>query len=100
MRTIGAVVRPALFFGLLSSVAPAANAQALDLSQIKCKDFLDSDKERKAVIIAWLDGYYMEQNVAPIMRFDKFAADQQKLTEYCVPNPTLELIEAADKTVK
>jgi HdeA/HdeB family len=89
------------FLAALCLAGPAAHAQSLDLSRMTCKEFLDSDKVRKDTIIAWLDGYYLDQNTTgPVMRFDKFAGDLQKLTEYCTPNPALELIDAADTTIK
>jgi hypothetical protein len=101
MRTIGVFLFAALFFAALFVVIPAADAQSLDLSKITCKEFLDSDKTRKDLIIAWLDGYYLDQNtMGPVMKLDKFAADLQKLSDYCSPNPALDLIAAAEKTVK
>jgi hypothetical protein len=101
MRTFGTFLFAGLFFAALLVVAPAANAQSLDLSKITCKEFLDSDKTRKDLIIAWLDGYYLDQNtMGPVMKLDKFAADLQKLSDYCTPNPALDVISAAEKTVK
>ena len=100
MRRIGAVFLTG-FLAALCSGGPAAKAQSLDLAKMTCKEFLDSDKARRDLIIAWLDGYYLDQNtMGPVMKLDKFAADLQKLSEYCTPNPTLELIAAAEKTVK
>src|SRR5690242_2460568 len=100
MRAIGAFVLTG-FLAALCVGGPAAQAQSLDLSTMTCKEFLGSDKVRKDTIIAWLDGYYLDQNtMGPVMRFDKFAADLDKLTDYCTPNPALELIDAADKTIK
>jgi hypothetical protein len=101
MRTFGAIIFAALFLAAPFGVAPAAEAQSLDLSKITCKEFLDSDKTRKDLIIAWLDGYYLDQNtMGPVMKLDKFAADLQKLSDYCAPNPNLDVIAAAEKTVK
>jgi hypothetical protein len=101
MRTFGTFLFAVLFFAALLVVAPAANAQSLDLSKITCKEFLDSDKTCKDLIIAWLDGYYLDQNtMGPVMKLDKFAADLQKLSDYCTPNPALDVISAAEKTVK
>src|ERR1700719_1896146 len=62
MRRFGVFLFAALFFAALLVVAPPADAQSLDLSKITCKEFLDSDKTRKDLIIAWLDGYYLDQN--------------------------------------
>ena len=101
MRMFAAVLFAALFLAAPFVVVPAADAQSLDLSKITCKEFLDSDKTRKDLIIAWLDGYYLDQNtMGPVMKLDKFAADLQKLSDYCTPNPALDVISAAEKTVK
>ena len=101
MRRFGTFLFAALFFALLLVVVSAANAQSLDLSKITCKEFLDSDRTHKDLIIAWLDGYYLDQNtMGPVMKLDKFAADLQKLSDYCTPNPALDVIAAAEKTVK
>jgi len=35
-------------------------ADSLDLSAIKCQEFLDSGKDNIAMIITWLDGYYKD----------------------------------------
>jgi hypothetical protein len=101
MRIFGTFLFAVLSFAALFAVTAAAEAQSLDLSKITCKEFLDSDKIRKDLIIAWLDGYYLDQNtMGPVMKLDKFAADLQKLSDYCTPNPALDVIAAAEKTVK
>src|SRR5439155_3938176 len=59
--------------------APAAMAaDSLDLSAIKCQEFLGSGKDNIAMIITWLDGYYKDQDDPPILDFTKFAADSEK----------------------
>ena len=82
---------------LLASAS--ASAQTLDLSTIKCKEFLESGKDNIAVIITWLDGYYKEKDDPPIIDFAKFGTNTEKLAKYCADNPTNGLITAADKTL-
>ena len=80
--------------------APGAMAaDSLDLSAIKCQEFLSSGKDNIAMIITWLDGYYKDQDDPPVLDFTKFAADSEKLAKYCAENPSIELITAADKTL-
>lgn len=95
MRIFGAV----LFTALLLA-APAAFAEKLDLSTIKCKDFVASSKDNIAVIITWLDGFYKEQDAPPIIDFDKFVKNSEKLGKYCHDNPDDGLITAADQVIK
>jgi acid stress chaperone HdeB len=80
-------------------VPPAMAADSLDLSAIKCQEFLGSGKDNIAMIITWLDGYYKNQDDPPILDFTKFAADSEKLAKYCAENPSIGLITAADKTL-
>ncbi len=80
-------------------IAGPAGAANLDLSTIKCKDFLTSGKDNIAVIITWLDGYYKEKDDPPIIDFDKFTANSASLAKYCTDNPDNGLITAADKTL-
>jgi acid stress chaperone HdeB len=87
---------------LLSSfvLASAASAQVVDLSTIKCKEFIDSDKERISYIMMWLAGYYMDEEDPAVIDFDKMKAQTQKLVTYCGQNPTLGLITAAERVMK
>ena len=89
----------ALLLAATLLAAPAAMAESLDLSTIKCQEFLSSGKDNIAIIITWLDGYYKEQNDPPILDFTKFGKDSEKLAKYCAENPSIGLITAADKTL-
>jgi acid stress chaperone HdeB len=87
----------ALAIALLASAS--APAQTLDLSTIKCKDFLESGKDNIAIIITWLDGYYKEKDDPPVIDFGKFGSNTEKLAKFCADNPANGLITAADKTL-
>jgi acid stress chaperone HdeB len=88
----------ALYAAAMLASAPALG-QTLDLSTIKCQDFLKSGKDNIAVIITWLDGYYKDKDDPPIIDFAKFSANTEKLAKYCADNPGNGLITAADKTL-
>ena len=82
----------------LMLVAGAARADSLDLSTIKCQDFVKSSKENIGVIAMWLHGYYAGKADAPaVIDFDKFTKDAEKLGKYCGENPSHGMITAADK---
>jgi acid stress chaperone HdeB len=86
-------------FAAATFASAGAPAQTLDLSTIKCEDFLKSGKDNIAVIITWLDGYYKEKDDPPIIDFKKFGSNTEKLAKYCADNPGNGLITAADKTL-
>ena len=78
--------------------APAA-PQVVDLSTIKCKDFLDSGKETIGYIMMWLDGYFTGEDDPAVVDFDKMKHQGEKLGEYCAKNPTHGLLTAAEEVM-
>jgi acid stress chaperone HdeB len=75
--------------------ATPVHAEQLDLSTIKCKEFVNSGKETIGLILMWMEGFYTDQDAKPIVDFDKMQSDGQKLGEYCGKNPDHSLITAA-----
>ena len=80
------------------SIVPA-KAEQLDLSTVKCKEFLESSKDNIGLILMWLEGYYSDTDAKPIVDFDKMKADGGKLGDYCGKNPGHSLITAADEVM-
>jgi acid stress chaperone HdeB len=90
-------VRLALAVLMAMSLAAApADAQVVDLSTIKCKEFLDSSKETIGYIMMWLDGYFTSEDDPAVVDFDKMKEKGVKLGEYCAKNPTHGLLTAAE----
>ncbi len=77
-------------------VTVPAQAQKLDLSTIKCKEFVTTDKQTISLILMWLTGYYSDEKAPPVVDFEKMKSDGGKLGEYCGKNPEEGLITAAD----
>jgi acid stress chaperone HdeB len=86
----------ALCLGSLLTVG-AARAEQIDFSTTTCKEFMDSHKEAMGVVLAWLDGYYRDENDPPIFDTDRFQENAKKLGAYCAVHPTVGLITAADE---
>lgn len=99
MQSIRATLLAAIMLAAPLAAPAAMAADSLDLSAIKCQEFLGSGKDNISMIITWLDGYYKDQDDPPILDFTKFAADSEKLAKYCAENPSIGLITAADKTL-
>jgi acid stress chaperone HdeB len=79
--------------------ATPAQAQRLDLSTVKCKDFVSSAKENIGLILMWLAGYYSDEDAPPVVDFDKMKTDGQKLGEYCAKHPDDSIITAAEEVI-
>lgn len=77
--------------------ATCGMADVIDLSTMKCSEFLKSSKDDVGSTLAWLDGYYKDEDDPPIIDTDKFVQNAKKLAAYCVTNPTVGLITATDK---
>jgi acid stress chaperone HdeB len=90
------------FFAVLSVVggllaqAPAM-AEDIDLSAWTCKQFLSAGKEDVGVILAWLDGYYKEEDEPPVIDTAALVVKAKKLGQYCAEHPDSDLISATDK---
>jgi acid stress chaperone HdeB len=83
----------------LTATMPAS-AQVLDLSTVKCKDFVESGERNISLILMWIQGYYTEEDDPPLIDFNKMAENGKKLGEYCGKNPSAGLITAADEMLK
>src|ERR1700734_1268994 len=81
--------------GLLSCVP--AMAEDIDLSAWSCKQFLAASKEDVGVILAWLDGYYKEEDEPPVIDTSALVVKAKKLGQYCAEHPDSDLISATDK---
>ncbi len=81
---------------LLLTAAPAF-ADDIDLSTWTCKQFQSASKDDIGVILAWLDGYYKDEDDPPVIDTTKFVDNAKKLGEYCSAHPDIGLITATDK---
>jgi len=83
--------------GALTLGASLASAETIDLSTWTCSKFQGSDKDTIGVVLAWLDGYYQDENAPAIIDTEKFVANAKKIGEYCSSHPNEGLITATDK---
>jgi acid stress chaperone HdeB len=79
--------------------ATAADAQTVDLSSVKCRDFIELPKETANAITMWLDGYYTDEEDPAVIDFDKLKGKAEKLGAFCAANPKMSLMTAAENTM-
>jgi hypothetical protein len=87
-----------LVLALLLSMS-TADAQDMDMTKIKCKEFVSAPKDQIAVILAWLEGYYTKESDPPIIFADKMAKDAKNLSTYCNAHGDDDIVHAADKVM-
>ncbi len=92
MKMIAAAVAATLLVA-----ASPVRAADIDLSTWSCKQFQSASKDDIGVILAWLDGYYKDEDDPPVIDTTKFVDNAKKLGEYCAAHPDIGLITATDK---
>ncbi len=92
MKTFAA----ALAATMLAWIAPG-HADDIDLSTWTCRQFQSASKDDIGVILAWLDGYYKDEDDPPVIDTTQFIANAKKLGDYCAAHPDIGLITATDK---
>jgi acid stress chaperone HdeB len=83
----------------LAISVPAFADEDVDMSTIKCKDFLASSKDNIGTILVWLEGYYTKENDPPILHIDKMKKDAGSLGAYCKTHGDDNIIKAADQVM-
>lgn len=87
----------ALLAAAMLAIAAPAEAQVIDMSTLKCEEFLKSGKDGIAYIVIWLDGYYTDQDASSAMDFGKIAGKIERFGDYCTKNPAKTMTDAADE---
>jgi acid stress chaperone HdeB len=86
----------ALALAMFGLGAPAS-ARDIDLSTWTCAQFQSASQDDIGVLLAWLDGYYKDEDDPPVINTSQFVANAKKLGEYCAAHPDMGLITATDK---
>jgi acid stress chaperone HdeB len=79
--------------------AAAANAQVVDLSTIKCREFIELPKETANAITMWLDGYFTDEEDPAVVDLDKLKGKAERLGAFCAANPKMSLMTAAENVM-
>ena len=82
--------------GLALASAPA-NAVVLDLSTMTCKQFIEGGDDTIKMVLTWMDGWYKGDSDEAIIDTDVFVENAKKFGEFCGKNPTLSIVNAAEK---
>jgi ABC-type glycerol-3-phosphate transport system substrate-binding protein len=96
VKLAGAVLVAA---GLLAVGVNVAEAQQVELSKLRCREFIDLPKETIANITLWLDGYYTDEEDPAVVDFDKIKIKVEKLVAHCAQNPKTRVMTAAEDVI-
>ena len=78
-------IRTALASGFaIATTYGLANAQTIiEMSSLKCADYLESPPERQEQFAAWMSGYFNAGRNMPVVDFGTFASNKKKVEKYC-----------------
>jgi acid stress chaperone HdeB len=94
----GKVASAVLVASALLAAAPA-DAQMLDLSTLRCKQFIELPKETLNAVTLWLDAYLTDEEEPAVIDFDKMKGRAERLAAYCGQNPEMSLMTAAENVM-
>jgi acid stress chaperone HdeB len=97
MKTTASIfLAVALTFGSTLSSAPA-HAVVLDLSTLTCKQFIEGGDDEIKMVLTWMDGWYKGDEDEAIIDTDVFVDNAKKFGAFCAANPTISIVNAAEK---
>ena len=94
MKFASALLTAAAIF----SAAPA-QAVVLDLSTMSCKQFVESGPDEIKMVLTWMDGWYKGDSDEAIIDTDVFIENAKKFGSFCGKNPTISIVNAAEKVL-
>ena len=92
-------VKFAVLITAVFCLAGGAQAQQVDVSKLKCKEFTELPKDTIVNVTLWLDGYLTDEEDPAVVDFDKMKGKADKLVSYCAQNPRLRIMTAAEEVL-
>jgi hypothetical protein len=90
----------ALCLALTTAVSQPAHAQVmLDLSKVTCDQWSGYKITNPQNIALWLSGYYNGKRGNTVIDTQRLAAENQKLRDFCITNPQMPVMQAAEKAL-
>jgi len=86
-----------LFLIAAAMTAPLPTyAGKLDLTQMKCGQFVQASSESKSTITAWLAGYYTDVTDTEVIDLNGLKDTGFRLSAFCEANPNFDMSSAAE----
>ena len=80
-----------------TSIVPVKAQVVLDLSLITCKQLLDSDPERQALIGSWMSGYFSASKNLNMLDFRYVERNRKVVGNYCKTHKSDTVMSAMQK---
>jgi hypothetical protein len=86
MKTMAdGLIRAALLSSVMIAVtfSPAASQTIIEMSALKCSDYLESPPVRQEQFAAWMSGYFDAERNMSLVDLEKYAANRKRVEEFC-----------------
>jgi acid stress chaperone HdeB len=97
METLMKTTVSTLFAAALVLSSVPAHAVVLDLSTLTCKQFVEGGDDEIKMVLTWMDGWYKGDQDEAIIDTDVFVENAKKFGQFCAANPTISIVNAAEK---
>ena len=83
--TTDGLVRAALLspFMIAVTFGPAASQTIIEMTALKCSDYLESPPVRQEQYAAWMSGYFNAARNMPMVDLKRFATNKRLVEKYC-----------------
>ena len=62
-----------------------------------CKQFVEGGDDEIKMVLTWMDGWYKGDEDEAIIDTDVFVDNAKKFGKFCAKNPTISIVNAAEK---
>jgi acid stress chaperone HdeB len=81
----------------LSAATPASSQVVLDISSISCKDFAAMEPGAKALVAAWIGGWFSASRNLNVVQEQYMERNLEKVGEYCKHHKTSGILADMEK---
>jgi len=84
---------------VVASAQPVEAQVTIDLSKVTCNQWVGYKITNPQNIALWLSGFQHGKRGDTVIDTQRLTADNDKLRDYCLVNPTIPVMEAAEKVL-
>jgi HdeA/HdeB family len=97
--TADGLIRAMLLSSLMIAVSfgPAASQTIIEMTALKCSDYLESSPVRQEQYAAWMSGYFNAAQNTPMVDLKRFATNKRLVEEHCRGHKNDNLMDAIRK---
>jgi acid stress chaperone HdeB len=85
-----------LLLATVLTAVPVASAQKVDISSLKCQDFIKQGQPNLDMMLMWLIGLYTEVSDGDVIDLSQLETNRRKFSEFCSANPGFSVSVAAE----